>query len=279
MLNIRNISVEDFAFAVNLTDTMNWNLAKEDFEFMTALEPDGCFIMLDDSERIGLTTTINFGRMGWVGNVIVSEDHREKGAGSLLVKHSIEYLTKKDVETVGLYSNIGTISFYRRLGFEYDSEFIVLKGKGLSSPSNTSLRRAGKEDIQRIVNVDRLCFGSSRTKLLKPILLNSNNLCYTSIKDGRMLGFVVAKKYDEAAEIGPLVCQHGGSDIAIDLLTAILNELEGLEVFMCIPEKELSILNTLTRFGFVQAFRVARMFYGRPVIKDCIYAAESLERG
>jgi len=279
MFSVRNISVEDFTFAVNLTDTMDWNLAEDDFEFMTELEPDGCFIVLDDSERIGLATTISFGRVGWLGNVIVSENHRERGAGSLLVRHCIEYLTKKRVETIGLYSYIERTPFYRRLGFEYESEFIVLKGKGFSAPTKTSLKRARKEDLQEIVNLDHLCFGTSRMKLLKPILLKPNNLCYMHVEDGRLLGFVVGKVYDRAAEVGPLVCQQGRSDIAIGLLTTVLNKLEGLKVSMCIPERESTILDTLMRFGFSQAFRVARMFYGRPVVKDCIYIAESLERG
>ncbi|MFQ6075221.1 MAG: GNAT family N-acetyltransferase [Candidatus Bathyarchaeia archaeon] len=273
------MSVEDFAFAVRLTDTMNWNLVEDDFEFMMELEPDGCFVALDDSERIGLATTISFGKVGWLGNVIVSENHRGRGAGSLLVRHSIKYLTNKHVETVGLYAYNDRVPFYRRLGFEYDSGFVVLKGKGFSSPAGAHLREAGKEDIQEVIDHDHFCFGALRRKLLEPILLDTDNLCYISMEDRRMSGFVVAKVYEGMAEVGPLVCRRGRSDIATGLLKTTLNRLEGLEVSMCVPEKESAILDTLMGFGFSEDFRVARMFYGHPVIKDCIYVAESLERG
>ena len=54
---------EDLDFAVRLTDTMHWNLAESDFEFAMELEPDGCFVLLENSERIGLVTNVCYGRI------------------------------------------------------------------------------------------------------------------------------------------------------------------------------------------------------------------------
>ena len=50
MFQVRSMTPEDFAFAVQITDQIGWGLAKEDFEFMIELEPKGSFILLDDSE-------------------------------------------------------------------------------------------------------------------------------------------------------------------------------------------------------------------------------------
>jgi GNAT superfamily N-acetyltransferase len=279
MFIIKNMSIEDFEFAVRITDTMSWNLAEEDFEFMTKLEPEGCFVLLYNSERVGIVTTVSFGRVGWIGNLIVDESHRKKGAGSLLVKHAVKYLTDKNVETVGLYAYNDKVPFYRTLGFEYDSEFVVLKGKGFSSPAVGNLREARTEDIQKIINYDHSCFGVSRTKSLEPILLDQDNLCYMSIENARISGYAVAKAYGKTAELGPLVCRQGQNDIAINLLKATINRLKGSEVSMCLPKKESLILDMLMQSGFSENFRVARMFFGHPVVENCIYVAESLERG
>jgi hypothetical protein len=81
------------------------------------------------------------------------------------------------------------------------------------------------------------------------------------------------------AEIGPLICSEGRSDVAINLLTAILNRLEGLQVSMCVPAKQGKILDMLKKSGIAESFTVARMFFGIRHAKDCICAAESLERG
>ncbi len=273
------MSSEDFEFAVSLTDTMNWDMSEEDFEFMMRLEPDGCFILFWNSERAGITTATSYDQVGWLGNVIVSENHRGIGGGSLLVKHATEYLTGKGVETIGLYSYLDRIPFYAKHNFRPDSRFLALKGRGFSSSTEARVREADEGDMQQIINLDRLCFGGSRSKLLEPILLDPNNSCYVCTDADKILGFAVAKLYDGVSEIGPLVCRHGCDDVAMDLLKANLNKLKSGEVSLCVPEKESRILSLLTQHGFRNSFRLTRMFRGTPTTSDHIYLAESLERG
>jgi GNAT superfamily N-acetyltransferase len=279
MFHVKTMSPEDFDFAVQITDTMNWNLTTADFEFMIELEPAGCFVLLENSKKIGLATTVSFGTIAWFGNLIVNENHRKRGAGSQLVKHSVEYLTHKHVKTVGLYAYMDRIPFYERLGFKRDSEFTVLTGKGFSLPVKSVAGKAEKQDLQEIIEFDRSCFSSSRRKLLEPIILDPDNLCCISAEAERMVGYVVAKVYRQMGEIGPLICQKGREDAAVNLLRSVLSRLEGYEVSMYVPNKESTILNSLKTLGFTESFRVARMFFGSPIAKGCICMAESLERG
>jgi len=279
LFRIKKMSSEDFEFAVHLTDTMNWNSVEEDFEFMTRLEPDGCFVLFSNLERVGIATAISYGQVGWLGNVIVSENHRRKGGGSLLVRHATEYLTSKGVKTIGLYSYLDRIPFYVKHNFQTDSKFIELKGRGFSSSTKARVREAEEDDIRQIIGLDQICFGGPRSKLLEPILLDPSNFCYVCRDEDRILGFAVAKVFDEVSEIGPLVCRRGYNDIAIDLLKTNLNRLKSRKVSLCVPEKESRILGLLTQHGFREDFHLARMFRGTPFIKDYIYVAESLERG
>jgi GNAT superfamily N-acetyltransferase len=279
MLQVRTMSYEDFQFAVQITGKMRWNLAEDDFKFMMELEPEGCFVALDNSERIGLATTISYGNIGWFGNLVVNEAYRNKGAGSQLVKHSVEYLLHKHVKTVGLYAYENRIHFYTRLGFKYDSDFTVVKGKGFPSPSNSNVKRAQESNIAKIVEFDESCFSSSRRKLLEPILLDQDNLCYTVTENGHVSAYVVAKVYRGMAELGPLVCPAERNSLALDLLKTVLDKLNGIEVSLFLPVKETATINMLRGKGFTEEFHVARMFYGLPVFKNCIQTAESLERG
>jgi len=198
----------------------------------------------------------------------------------MLVKHSIEYLTNKHVETVGLYAYIDKVPFYRRLGFECDAGFVVMKGEGSSSSVGIHLREASERDVQDVIDLDGIYFGASRSKLLEPILRDPCNVCYVYKRDcGPSLGFVLAKVYDQIAEVGPLVCRQGYEYVAADLLKAALNRLEGFQVSLCIPEKVSILADTLMRFGFVDDFKIARMLYGNNPFTECVYVAESLERG
>lgn len=270
---------EDTAFAVSLTDKMEWGLSGEDFRFMMELEPEGCFVLFCNSEKAGLATNISFGRIGWFGNLIVDEKYRGKGGGAQLVKRSLEYFAEKKVDTVGLYAYVDKIPFYKRLGFEYDSDFVVLRGRGFSSSSTTSVKKANANDLSRIIDFDCSCFGASRRKLLEPIILDVDNLCFLSAENGLILGYVIAKMYRGMVELGPLVCDRDHGDVAVELLKTVLNRSSGLEVSACVPRKESQVLAMLNESGFAESFNVARMFFGIPVRERCIYLAESLERG
>jgi len=279
MFHVEKMKADDFPFAVQLANTMNWNMAVEDFEFTMKLEPQGSFVLFHGSERLGICTSVSFGRVGWFGNLIVKGGYRRGGAGSLLVRHVIDYLKNKSVETIGLYAYPHLVSFYERFGFEPDIDFLVLQGKAGLLPTEGAVRKAKKQDVPEVIDFDSQCFGANRKKLLKPILLDTGNLCYISTENDGIAGYVAAKVYGTMAEVGPLICHANHVEAAVVLLKTILSRLNGLAVSMCIPKKEAALLNMLAKAGFREDFGVVRMFLGSAVAKNCIYMAESLERG
>jgi predicted GNAT family acetyltransferase len=279
MFHVEKMEVDDFPFAVQLANTMNWNMTVEDFEFMMKLEPLGCFVQFHGQERVGIATSVGFGKVGWFGNFVVKEDFRGEGAGSILIKHAIDYLKNKGVETIGLYAYPHLIKFYDSFGFEPDIDFLVLQGKAAFPAAQQMLKAAKKQDVPGVIGLDCRCFGADRRKLLEPILFNKDNLCYVSTEKNEITGCVVAKVYDRMAEVGPLICRANRVKAAELLLKTILSRLNGLNVFMYIPKKETELLNILNKAGLKEDFRVVRMFMGSAVAKNCIYTAESLERG
>ncbi len=279
MFHVERMEVDDFSFAVQLANSMNWDMTPADFEFMIKLEPDGCFVLFHGQERSGIATSISFGKAGWFGDLVVNEKFRRRGAGNLLTKHAIDYLKNKGVKTIGLYAYPNLVTFYKNLGFEPDIDFIVLKGKVTISSTHDMLKEATKRDVPEIIAFDRQYFGANRQKLLEPILFNQDNLCYVSTANSKITGYVAAKVYGKTAEVGPLICHANWEEGALILLETILSRLNGVEVFMCVPTKEAELLNMLTKAGFKEDFRVVRMFLGSAVAQNCICAAESLERG
>lgn len=280
MMHVEKMSTADFSFAVQLANTMNWNMTVEDFEFILKLEPEGCFILRNGSERLGMCTTISLGSLGWIGNLIVKEAYRKEGAGSLLLQQAIAYLKSKRTETIGLYAYPHLTSFYESFGFKPDIDFVVLQGKGSAFPQeDAKVHIADKQHIQKIIEFDRQCLGADRQKLLEAILQKAENLCYILPENVGISGYVAAKISAAAAEVGPLVCPVNHVEAAEKLLKAVLSKLNGLAVSICLPKKEAALLNLLRNAGFREAFRVVRMFLGPVAAIRCIYVAESLERG
>jgi GNAT superfamily N-acetyltransferase len=279
VFEIRKMKTSDFSFAVRIANTMNWYMTEEDFELAVKLESEGCFVLFHGKERLGIATNINFGKVGWFGNLVVKEESRRKGAGRLLLKHSIEYLKKKSVSTIGLYAYPHLVKFYESFGFESDIEFSVLKGKTELRSNRRTQKKANKLDTPQILDFDYQCLGVDRKKLLKSILLGKNNLCFISTANNVLTGYVMAKVQGRTAEVGPLLCRANHSKEAIGLLKTILTNLTGLEVFIYISKKEMTLLKALYKAGLTEDFQVVRMFLGNPIASSCIYTAESLERG
>ena len=279
MLHVACMRAKDFSFAVQLANTMNWNMAEEDFEFMLKLEPHGCFVLFKDEEPVGIATCISYGKTGWFGNLAIKEEYRKKGGGTYLAKYAMNYLTRQGVETIGLYAYQHLIRFYNGLGFKPDSDFLVLLGTPKCSVADENVKVATRQDIPALIEFDRQCFNGNRDRLLNLILGKKGNLCYFSTHHNEIAGYVAAKVYDEMAELGPLVCRQGSFDVAIALLKTILSKLGNKAVFIYLPAVEKALLEFLLKAGFREEFCVTRMFSGPPAGSNCIYAAESLERG
>ncbi len=277
MLHAEKMRKEDFSFAVQLANTMDWNMTESDFEFMTKLEPDGCFILFQAEEPIGIATCISYGKTGWFGNLAIKEEHRKKGAGTTLVKHAIEYLRRKRVETVGLYAYSHLVGFYEKIGFKPHDDFVVLNGKQSSSKPQKALKEAGKKDIVALIDFDKRCFGWDRKKLIESVLLEKGNLGLFSYEKGEIEGFIAAKVYEKMAEMGPLVCRE--EDVATELVKNMLSRLRNLDVYVYAPENWKAIITTLLDAGLKANFLVTRMFLGPVNVQGCIYLPESLERG
>jgi len=283
MFKVEKMKQKDLSFAVKLANTMNWNMTKADFTFNMKMEPEGCLMLKDNGVAVGLATCISYEKVGWFGNLIVEEWCREHGAGTMLVKHATEYLQSKGVTTIGLYGYKHLVNFYGSVGFKQDVDFSVLKTEQIKSPNDLddSLKTAEptQRDIAQMIELDTECFGGSRAKLLDTILQEKSNLIYFHKEKNQVTGFSAAKVYEGIAEIGPLVCSKTQKKTAKKLFSAILNKLEGSEAYMYIQADETELIEEASRFGLKEEFKLARMFLGPPVQKDCTYLAESLERG
>ena len=279
MFHAEKMRPEDFPFAVQLANTIDWNMAEEDFEFMLKLEPHGCFVLFDAEEPVGIATCISYGKTGWFGNLALKEEHRRKGAGTFLVKHAVDYLRNSGVETVGLYAYQHLIGFYENIGFKPYDEFAVLSGKTVPSQAEDAVNDANEDDIPELIEFASRCLGDDRQKLLKPVLVVKGNICFFSADNGEISGFVAAKVYEEMAEIGPLLCKRDREDVAVALLKNTLRRLSDVEVFVCVPAKEKILLEASEAAGLEEKFRVTRMFLGSVAAQNCVYLPESLERG
>ncbi len=275
----------DYPFVVTLANTMNWNMTTGDFAFNSQLEPDGCLLLVNDNDKdkepIGAATCINYGKVGWFGNLIVQEAYRNQGAGTQLVNHAVTYLKGKGATTIGLYGYPHLTGFYGKLGFKADVDFAVLEAPSVFEVAKPKgdIKPIEKPQLPAVMHFDCQYFGGFRQKVLGPILQDTSNLCFVASEGDQVVGYIAAKVYSEAAEVGPLVCLPNQPATAAKLLQTVLAQLDGKEAYLYMRASEAGLLDLAHRAGFMEAFRLVRMFLGTLIPQDGVYVAESLERG
>jgi GNAT superfamily N-acetyltransferase len=281
MFQVKKMNPEDYPFAVLLANSMDWNMTIDDFTFNAQLEPEGCLMLFKDKEPIGIATCISYGKVGWFGNLIVKEAYRRQGAGAQLVNHAVSYLKGKGALTVGLYAYPYLSDFYGKLGFKANVDFIVLKAPliyELVKPEGT-IKPIEKKQISIVMNFDYQHFGGLRSKVLELIFSNPTNLCFTAVKYDQVVGYVAAKVFGDIVEIGPLVCLPNQPIVAAKLLQKILSQIEGKKAYLYVRASEVGLQDLAYRMGFMESFRLVRMFLGLRIPQHGVHMAESLERG
>lgn len=279
MFQIRNLTSADYGFALQLANTMNWNMAAEDFAYMASLEPNGSFLLLENLKPVGIASCISYGKVGWFGNLIIDPASRKKGAGSMLVHHAIDYLHTKGVETVGLYAYPHLNDFYGKIGFKADIDFALLKADKIAPIEASGVHRIEEENLARIASFDSQFFGSQRARLIESIVFEEGNAGYYASERGHVAGFAAATIYSSMAWLGPLTCYPGRYDLVGKLVSSILAKTVGRSVYTVAPKTDQVLLDLFSSLGFKEEFTVTRMFNGVNLAKNCIYLAESLERG
>ncbi|MCK5548496.1 MAG: GNAT family N-acetyltransferase, partial [Thermoplasmata archaeon] len=271
MIEIGTMGRDDIDFAVELTNSVNWGYAKDDFIRMLSWEPAGCFIALKDDKMCAFTTTINYGKLGWIGNVCVSRRFRKSGIGKSIVAHSMGYLNSMGVRTIRLCSYLDKREFYTKLGFKEEGLARVFlkedlagipeeareKGKG------SGIRGMDQGDLEDTISLDRKMFGHDRSRLLMRVHEDFPRLCFISEKaEG---GYIMGTDSAGTGEIGPWICspdtENGDAE---SLLHALLEAFITPVASVTVPMANRNSMEILKNMGFVQEYDVAVMRSGEP---------------
>lgn len=234
-LKIRKAIHEDYEDLVKLSNEVNWNYEINDFILM---EKSGISktLIVEESDIIGMITIFDYGKIGWISNLIVKEDWRGKGIGKLLLKEAIKLLNNK--KTIALFSKQESIEFYLKNGFKIDREFYFAKLNNKFKNNKNEFKKSDWDDIIHIM--DFLCFGYERLPLLK-LMVNNGYVLKRGIE------FAIIRYGAKESTVGPVISNDES------LLFHAMNFLEN------------STTVTTSYYDFLKIiFKVTRMYMGDP---------------
>lgn len=262
----RQLRKEDIEFAYELNKAETWNDRIEDLERMLEYEPEGCFLAEMNGIPVGHVFSVNYGKLGWVGLLIVVKAYRKMGVGRALMRIALRYLLKQGVETVKLEAVPEISKLYRDMGFidEYDSLRFRATGIHSLAKERQSAVLMNANEIDEIAKFDSKYFGAERKRIITRLHQNCPQLCFVSRSDSKILGYIMCRRAESGYNIGPWVCTPERKDVATGLLATCLNEIESeAPIYIGVPATNESAAEILRRFGFSSYSKSIRMRFGQ----------------
>ena len=256
---IRTIKPLDFNFIIGLAALEDIRYSEKDLKRIVDFEPEGCFIALDGKQRLGIVTTITYGNVGWIGNLLVEKSTRRRGTGTKLVKEALEYMQKKDVKVPKLYCFPKRIPFYRRLGFKTEINVQVMVGKGKKNPFS-EVKQLSENALHAMLLLDKKIFGADRSRLLCRLHQEFPKNCFAAYYKKKLVGYIMANGSEDEYELGPWVCLPKYQNrYAKQLLRAGINSLDTKKIDLSTPLNNIMIENILVNYSFKKQGIAVRM--------------------
>lgn len=283
MNTVRALTSDDIFLGMRLKAAANWNQTEADWRRMLALEPSGCFVgVCDGIDAATLTTTV-FGRVAWIAMVLTDPEFRGRGLATTLMRHALDYLEARGVQSMRLDATALGKPVYEKFGFRVVSEETRFYGTA-NSLADSSDQWADdtllwRDDIPAVAALDSAATGNDRRRLLE-LVLRDWPLATIGIHDrSQLAGFLLARQGSRATQLGP--CIAADPKVGEQLLALAMARQQGASVYVDVPTANVPAVEFLLRSGLAGERTFFRMTRGEdvPEVESAIWANYGPEMG
>lgn len=209
------------------------------------------YTLLNEEDIIGFGNIILFGDKAWLGNIVVSEQYRNKGLGTFITKHLIDQGKTLGVNTFNLFATQLGEPVYTKLGFktcEYYNFYAPSKSQS-SYKCDGIIKKASNDDFQNIIELDKKINAEERSEFLQ---MFQDSMYITKNSSNKLNGF-----YASGIGTGLIIAEN--ETAGIDLLKWKINNNPGNVV---VPVSNKLCNQFLTENKFINTLVAPRMFLG-----------------
>lgn len=258
MIELRLMTIGDIAAGNALCRSAGWNQTDKDWQIFLELNPQGCFVAVDTSNKVlGTVTTIRYDdRFAWIGMVLVDPSRKREGIGTALLNKAMSVLN--DVPCIKLDATPAGREVYLKLGFrdEYTLSRMINTRETPSQTSDEYLSTAGLEDPENVMAVDEKVFGASRKELLNRIYSNLPSHSFVNASDA----YCFARRGHNYLHIGPIVAPNVKDAIKL-VERSVALDFKSPKI-IDVPHHSVEWLQWLGSIGFTWQRDFTRMFKG-----------------
>lgn len=262
--SISILRTEDFGDADALVREAGWNQVAADWRIF--LDLGKVFAVRAVGRVVATAATLPFDGFGWISMVLVAKDFRRRGLASRLMRRCIDELVAGGRVPV-LDATPDGQQVYRALGFEDTWRFhrLALRDRQQSpepsAPAGISIAPIDDAIWPELCRYDAAAFGSDRGALLARLRGRLPPSELVTLRDGRVVGFLLGRDGRTCAQLGPLVAEDDG--IAQALLARALAAIEG-PIYVDLADAHAAVRAWLESLGFAAQRPLTRMVYRRP---------------
>ncbi len=257
-MDVRRMTREDVAVAIEWAAREGWNPGLHDAECFHAADPDGFLIGFVDGEPAAVISIVKYGQaFSFLGLYIVKPAFRGKGHGIALWNAAIESAGSR---AIGLDGVVAQQDNYRKSGFVLAHRNVRYEGRGGGGiASDPSIVRLTADELAMVSSYDRRFFLFERDAFLSAWLAHGTAMGV--LQDGRLAGYGVIRACREGMKIGPLFADSPA--IAERLFLALRASAPGnTPVYLDVPAVNPEAVVLAERHGMTVVFETARMYKG-----------------
>ena len=267
MNSVRSFTNDDISLGMRLKAAANWNQTEADWQRLLELDPTGCFVGVCDGVDAATLTTTVFGRVAWIAMVLTDPEFRGRGLATTLMRHAMEYLESRGVQSMRLDATALGKPVYEKFGFRVVTEETRFYGSANPLDPSTvhfaDVEAISAADIPAVASLDAAATGNDRCRLLEMVRRDWPAFAI-GLRDGsRHAGFLMARQGSRATQLGP--CVSVDPSVGERLLAAGMTALHDAPIYIDVPTANKSAVDFVLRRGLAAERMFFRMTRGDDV--------------
>lgn len=204
-LALRVAGPDDLPAIAMLRAAVGW--AAHDWALRAAIQAPHarCWVVADAEETIvAIGSGIAYGRLGFVGNMVVAEAHGRRGIGAAILDTVTAFLENAGCQRLELYATDDGRPLYARHGFELTNPSVTARvTRSTTLHEEPGLTLEEDADFGELAAYDTPRFGGDRRPLLEMMLSDPDRPMLVARLDGVVAGYAWLRA--DGPRVGPLV--------------------------------------------------------------------------
>ena len=262
MLSIRNLTLQEMVFPVEVAYREGWNPGLYDGVSFYQADPDGFFLAELDGGMAGGISSVNYGdKLAVIGSHFVLPPFRGQGIGRALWEKALEHAGDRSLRINGLTEGK---DFYESHGFHGVGNVIRYKGsifaKGRKSEDVYS---AHDIDFRELAAFDAGIFGAYRESFLKMWMETPAMESLCLLQDGNIHGWGCMCRCRLGWRLGPVFARR--YEFAEALIRSFAIKTIAEDVYIDIPEQNVQAIRLAFSMGLTPSDARLRLYKGEQI--------------